>query len=66
MLAEVSTSQLIAHQLTWSQDVSGENGKCTMDLKMEHLNRVVKDHVANLGANVAESLSGTYGDLCKF
>ena len=32
----------------------GAGHNIPLDLHMEHLNRIVKDHVANLGANVAE------------
>ena len=60
LLAQVSAaaSQRIAHQLTWSCVVNTHGGKgknIPLDLHMEHLNRVVKDNVATLGANVAES-----------
>ena len=59
LLADVgaAASNRIVHQLTWSRVVNTCGGKghnIPLDLHMEHLNRVVKDHVSNLGANVAE------------
>ena len=58
LLAEINAvaSPRIAHQLTWSRGVNVNGGKgknISLDLHMEHLNRIVKDHVANLGPNVA-------------
>ena len=47
----------IAHQVTWSRFINTSGGKgknISLDLHMEHLNRMVKDYVVNLGANVAE------------
>ena len=75
ILAQVSAaaSTSIAHQLTWSRVVNTSGGKgknIPLDLHMEHLNRVVKDHVATLGANVAESCiiqcGKSLGDLLQF
>ena len=59
LLASVSAcaSPRIAHQMTWSRGINTNGGKgknIPLDLNMEHLNRVVKDHVANVGANVGE------------
>ena len=71
LLGEMSAaaSQRIAHQLTRSVSTTGCNGKnFSLDLHMELLNRTVKDHVANLGANVAEKsiLQCGHGDILKF
>ena len=58
LLADInaSASPRIAHQLLWSGGVNVHGGKgnnVPLDLHMEHLNRIIKDHVANLGPNVA-------------
>lgn len=53
-----TASQRIASQLTWGRVVNtrGKAGcNIPVDLCMEHLNRHVKDYVATLGPNVAES-----------
>ena len=59
LLASVNAaaSPKIASQLKWSRTVNTRGGlghNIPIDLHMEHLNRNVKDYVANLGANVAE------------
>ena len=57
LLADVraAASERIAHQLTWCHTINIHGGKrrnVPLDLYMEHLNWVVKDHVSNLGANL--------------
>ena len=50
-----TTSPRVAHQHTWNHGVNMRGGKgnnIPLDLHMEHLNRAVKDLVANLCANV--------------
>ena len=60
LLAEVhaAASPKIASQMTWGRVVNLRGGfghNIPADLHMEHLNRTVKDYVANAGANVGES-----------
>lgn len=71
LLAGVSAAALehIAHQLTWSRVVNTSGGKgknVPLDLHMEHLNRTVKDHIANLGANIAEKSILQCGESLKW
>ena len=74
-MVNATASPRIAAQLTWSRVVNtrGKKGhNVAADLHMEHLNKVVKGCVANLGANISEqtivqcgkSLSGLI-DICK-
>ena len=60
LLADVgaAASERIAHQLTWCRTINTCGGKgqnIPLDLHMEHLNRVVKDHVSNLGQTLQKS-----------
>ena len=60
LLADVgaAASERIAHQLTLCRTINTCGGKgrnIPLDLHMEHLNRVVKDHVSNLGQTLQKS-----------
>lgn len=57
-LTSAAASPRVASQLTWSRVVNARGGRgrnIPVDLRMEHLNRAVKDYIGNLGANVTES-----------
>lgn len=56
-LVNATVSPRVASQLTWGRVLNlkgGSGHNVPLDLHMEHLNRTLKDYVANLGANVAE------------
>ena len=56
-LVNAIASPRVASQLTWGRVLNfngGSGHNIPLDLHMEHLNRTVKDYVANLGENFAE------------
>lgn len=57
-MVNATASPKIAKQVTWGRFVNTQGGmgkNIPVDLHMEHLNRNLKEYIANLGANVAES-----------
>ena len=53
-----TTSEQIAHELIWCRFINARGvpgGNIPVDLFMEHLNRILKDYLMGLGANVSEA-----------